>query len=150
MILVTYMDWAEYLKNLITKSEDALTSKDMVQISSCRKLLNAFQKQSPVKCEFLDEIAEETKMALITGSVSGDISALNVINAKIDKEIKKVEDVTDEVKKSRSQILLEDLRETIGTIKEKLTELKKLENELEDDQKELLTKLKDILDVFDK
>jgi hypothetical protein len=150
MALVTYMDWAEYLKELITKSEAALTAKDIAQISTCKKQLSAFQKQSPVKCEFLDEIAEETKMVLIASSISGDISVLNVIHERIDKELKKVKEVTNEVKKSRSQILLEDLRETLGTIEDKVRELKNLEVELDGDQKDLLIKLKEIVDGFNK
>ncbi|MCG8632719.1 MAG: hypothetical protein MI863_02765 [Desulfobacterales bacterium] len=146
MALVTYMDWAKYLKELVKKSEAALTAKDTVQISKCKKQLSAFQKQSPVKCEFLDEIAEQTKMALITSSISGDISTLNVIHTKIDRELKKVKEVADEVKKSRSQILLEDLRETLGTIEDKVMELKNLEAELDGDQKDFLNKLKKIVD----
>lgn len=148
MAIVTYIEWAEFLKDLIDRSEIAVKNKDLNKIKECQKLLSAYQKQSPSKCEFLDQIAEETKMELITSSVSGDIVELVKINNKLDKEIKKVNNVTEELNKSRSDILLEDLREALKKINEKLIELKNLESELKIDEKENLLKLMSLIEIF--
>ena len=105
--LVTIEDWAEALSHILEDAAAAVAATDAAGRLEAQRLLLDFIKQSPSKCDALDDIASKASQDLYAATVEQAVQAIAARNAELARAVALIQGVTVEAGKDAAEIQFE-------------------------------------------
>jgi len=139
--MLTTQEWADALKEIIADADKAAHAGNPSDLSSTMAKLREYIKNSPPKCEFLDDIAHGLLADLLVADMDATIEAIANRTADLDKQIAVINSVAGGAKKSAAQLRLEPVINQLEKAKDALETLKKEIEEKKEQGQELYTKV---------
>lgn len=141
--LTTIEDWANALDKILKAAKSAIEANDFDKKLEIQKLLNQYIKESPGidSLNAFDEIAGKASRDIFLGIVDKALESIASRNAELKKLMALVNGVTEQVKTDKKQIVFEKLTDALNKTKVSIDILKKLEEELENPDQNLLDKI---------
>jgi len=139
--LVTEEEWANVLGKILDEAKDALAQNDPVKLSDIQDVLEKFVKESPSYCRLLDDIAVKASYNIFITETNEALKRISERNAELKKALELIKGTTARMKKTRKEILFEEVIDILNKAKTAIDELKNIGEAFEDNEKSLLERI---------
>lgn len=137
-------DWANVLNGLLADAKKAIGANDLDAKLNAQEQLLAFIKESPQRCNFLDDIANKAAHDLFLDTVDACLQAIASRNAELQQATKIINGVTAEAKSDTKSLLMTDITSSLDKITAGLGKLQAVAN----GDQNILGKIKGIQDAI--
>ena len=132
------------LNKLLIEAKEALDNDDQDAKLATQEQLIEFIKESPQRCNFLDNIANKAAHDLFLDTVEASIQAIASRNAELQQATRIISGVTEEANSDAKTLLLTDIKSNLDKITAGLTKLQAAAT----GDKNLLDRIKGVQDAI--
>ena len=146
----TIEDWSNALDEIVKEAEGAIKQENVAKKIELQDLLKKYIKLSPPvpALDTLDEIAKKTYDDLFIDIVGESIAAIASRNAELKKARDLIVGVTEQAKKDKKSIMLENVVDALDKSKMILETLKEFEETLDSSDQTLIGKIEAVKDAI--
>lgn len=137
-------EWADVLKDLLASAKDAIDTNNLDAKLSAQDQLLEFIKESPQRCNFLDDIANKAAHDLFLDTVGACLQGIASRNAELQQATKIISSVTVEANSDSKTLLFTDIKSSLDKIAVGLTKLQTAAN----GDQNLLDRIKGVQDAI--
>ena len=142
--LNSIQDWTDALNKILSNAKKALDDNDQDAKLDTQEQLIEFIKESPQRCDFLDNIASKAAHDLFLDTVQASIQAIASRNAELQQATKIISGVTEEANSDAKTLLLTDVKSSLDKVTAGLTKLQAAAT----GDKNLLDRIKGVQDAI--